>query len=53
MSRTVPPVSSKPYGLVAVCHVWRLARSSVYRHQGSAVQRDTPTPWADGADIRR
>ena len=33
MSRTVSPVSGKPYGLAAVCRVWRLARSSIYRHQ--------------------
>src|SRR4051794_2896291 len=32
MSRSVSPVSSKPYGLAAVCRVWRLARSGVYRH---------------------
>ena len=33
MSRAVSPVSDKPYGLAAVCRVWRLARSGVYRHQ--------------------
>jgi transposase InsO family protein len=33
MSRTVSQVSGKPYGLAAVCRVWRLARSSVYRHR--------------------
>jgi transposase InsO family protein len=33
MSQTVSPVSGKPYGLVAVCRIWRLARSSVYRRQ--------------------
>ena len=32
MSRSVSPVSGKPYGLAAVCRVWRLARSGVYRH---------------------
>ena len=32
MSRTVSPVSGRPYGLAAVCRVWRLARSGVYRH---------------------
>jgi hypothetical protein len=26
------PVTGKPYGLAAVCRVWRLARSGVYRH---------------------
>ena len=33
MSRTVSPVSGRPYGLAAVCRVWRLARSGIYRHQ--------------------
>jgi putative transposase len=33
MSRTVSPVSGKPYGLAVVCRVWRLARSGIYRHQ--------------------
>ena len=33
MSRTVSPVSGGPYGLAAVCRVWRLARSGVYRHR--------------------
>ena len=29
MSRTVSPVSGRPYGLAAVCRAWRLARSGV------------------------
>ena len=33
MSRTVSPVSGRPYGLAVVCRVWRLARSTVYRRQ--------------------
>ena len=33
MSRAVSAVSGKPYGLAAVCRVWRLARSGVYRQQ--------------------
>lgn len=33
MSQAVSPVSGKPYGLAAVCRVWRVARSGVYRHQ--------------------
>ena len=32
MSRSVSRVSGKPYGLAAVCRVWRLPRSGVYRH---------------------
>ncbi len=31
MSRALSPVTGKPYGLAAVCRVWRLARSGVYR----------------------
>ena len=41
MSRTVSPVSGKPYGLAVVCRVWRLARSSVYRGRAPAA----PGPW--------
>jgi putative transposase len=33
MSRTVSPVSGRPYGLAVVCRAWRLARSTVYRHR--------------------
>ena len=36
MSRVISPVTGKPYGLAAVCRVWRLARSGVYRHRVSA-----------------
>src|SRR3954451_22151342 len=32
MSRVISPITGKPYGLPAVCRVWRLARSGVYRH---------------------
>jgi putative transposase len=32
MSRVISPVTGKPHGLAAVCRVWRLARSGVYRH---------------------
>jgi putative transposase len=31
MSRAISPVTGKPYGLAAVCRVWRLARSGIYR----------------------
>jgi putative transposase len=37
MSRQVSPASGKPYGLAAVCRVWRLARSGVYRHRAPAL----------------
>ena len=46
MSRAVSPVSGKPYGLAAVCRVWRLARSGVYRH----LVRRGPPPRRGGAD---
>src|SRR3954451_24598456 len=36
MSRVIWPVTSKPYGLAAVCRVWRGARSGVYRHLSAA-----------------
>lgn len=39
MSRVLSPVSGKPYGLAAVCRVWRLARSGVYRHQAALADR--------------
>jgi len=29
MSRTVSPVSGRPYGLALACRVWRLTRSTV------------------------
>jgi len=44
MSRTISPVTGKPYGLAAVCRAWRLARSGVYRHRSTppAKQRRGP-----------
>ena len=36
MSRVISPVTGKPYGLAAVCRVWQLARSGVYRHRLSS-----------------
>jgi putative transposase len=35
MSRVISPITGKPYGLAAVCRVWRLARSGVYRRQST------------------
>jgi putative transposase len=54
MSRTVSPVSGKPYGLAAVCRVWRVARSGVYRHQAPSFpaqprRRGPAGPMADTA----
>ena len=31
MSQALSPVSGRPYGLAAVCRVWRIARSGIYR----------------------
>src|ERR1051325_9763737 len=42
MSRALSPVTGKPYGLVMVCRVWRLARSGVYRHLSAPAQRRGP-----------
>ncbi len=46
MSRIISPVTGKPYGLAAVCRVWRLARSGVYRQLSAspptAAQRRGP-----------
>ena len=33
MSRTVSPVSGRPYGLAAVCRAWRAPRATVYRRR--------------------
>ena len=54
MSRTTSPVSGKPYGLAAVCRVWRLARSAVYRHQAPPLEtpprrRGPMGPMSDAA----
>jgi len=38
-ARVISPVTGKPYGLAAVCHVWRLTCSGVYRRQSTAPQR--------------
>ena len=54
MSHFVSPVSGKPYGLAAVCRVWRLARSGVYRHLSpssnmSSGRRGPVGPMSDAA----
>lgn len=36
MSHAISPISGQPYGLAAVCRVWQLARSGVYRHRAPA-----------------
>ena len=40
MSRTLSPVSGRPYGVAAVCRAWQVARSGLYRHRAPA--RSTP-----------
>jgi putative transposase len=49
MSRTVSPVSGRPYGLAAVCRAWRLARSGVYRHRAPARTEPPRRPGPVGA----
>jgi putative transposase len=52
MSRVISPVTGKPYGLAAVCRVWRLARSGVYRHLSAppaAQRRGPPGAMSDDA----
>ena len=52
MSRQVSPVSGKPHGLAAVCRVWRLARSGVYRHRAPAPpQRPGPVGAMADAEL--
>ena len=58
MSRAIAPVSGRPYGLAAVCRVWRIARSGVYRHQvpaaSTSARRPGPTgPMADAALVEK
>jgi putative transposase len=49
MSRTVSPVSGRPYGLAAVCRVWRLARSGVYRRRAALDATPPRRPGPVGA----
>jgi putative transposase len=48
MGRTVPPVSGGPYGLAVVCRVWRVARSTVYRHRAPAPSTPPRRPGPAG-----
>lgn len=52
MSQAVSPVSGRPYGLAAVCRVWRIARSGVYRHQAppAAAPAGRPGPMGPMPD---
>jgi putative transposase len=42
-------VSGKPYGVAAVCRVWQVARSGVYRHRTPASSRPARRPGPVGA----
>ena len=44
MSHMLSPSSGKPYGLARVCHIWRSARASIYRHRHPASLRQRPGP---------
>ncbi len=48
MSRTISPVSGKPYGLAVVCRAWGLARSTVYRHRAPASSTPLGRPGPAG-----
>jgi putative transposase len=50
MSRVLSPVTGKPYGLAAVCRVWRLARSGVYRHPSTPPARQWRGPLGAMSD---
>jgi putative transposase len=50
MSRVISPVSGKPYGLAAVCRVWRLSRSGVYRHRSTPPARQRRGPLGAMSD---
>jgi putative transposase len=49
MSRVISPVTGKPYGLAAVCRVWRIARSCVYRHLSDPASLTAPRRGPLGA----
>ena len=42
MSQVKSVSAKRPYGLVRVCRVWKIARSSVYAHRRSAAERESP-----------
>ena len=51
MSRTLSPVSGRPYGLAAVCRAWQVARSGVYRHRRPASSTPPRRPGPVGAMV--
>jgi putative transposase len=50
MSRVISPITGKPYGLAAVCRVWRLARSGVYRRQSTPPRSQRRGPLGAKSD---
>lgn len=50
MSGIISPVTGKPYGLAAVCRVWRVARSGVYRHLSASVPAQRRGPLGAMSD---
>jgi putative transposase len=53
MSRTASPSTEKIYGLVRVCQIWKMARSTVYwrkTHTPSLARRG-PRPWRSDSEI--
>ncbi len=48
MSRTTSPSSGKPYGIAAVCRIWRVARATIYRHRAPARQAPPRRPGPTG-----
>jgi putative transposase len=49
MSRAPSPSGGRPYGLALVCRVWRMARSTVYRHRAPPPTRPPRRPGPVGA----
>ncbi len=52
MSRTASLSSGRPYGVAAVCRIWRVARATLYRHRTPArpVPLRRPGPAGPMAD---
>ena len=48
MSRTVSPVSGRPYGLAAVCRAWRAPRATVYRRRVPPLPQPLQPPQRPG-----
>ena len=44
MSRTVSPSSGTSYGLARVCRIWRMARTTLYRHRQPPLARQRRGP---------